>query len=96
MHTCCLGFRSKGGGIALRQGIAMAVPATGFQEHLNRAGTLLQGLTKVTAAAIASPDNIAQSNGLPRSFGANRSTQKAVVMKDTNFGHVAWIIANDD
>jgi hypothetical protein len=44
----------------------MAVPTTGFQEHLNRAGTLLQGLTKVTAAAIASPDNIAQSNGLPR------------------------------
>jgi hypothetical protein len=44
----------------------MAVPATGFQEHINRAGTLLQGLTVVTAAAIASPNNIAQSNGLPR------------------------------
>ena len=96
MHPCCLGFRRNGGGIDLRQCIAMAVPATGFQEHIHRAGTLLQGLTVGTAAAIASPNNIAQSNGLTRSFGANRSTQKAVIMKDTNFGHVPWIIANDD
>ncbi len=96
IHTCCLGFQSNGGGIALRQSLALAVPATGFQEHINRAGTLLQGVTEITAAAIASPNTIAQSNGLPRSFGANRSTQKAVVMKNTHFGHVAWIIANDD
>ena len=66
MHTCCVGFRSNGGGIDLRQCIALAVPATGFQEHINRAGTLLQGVTVVTAAAIASANNIAQSNRLTR------------------------------
>jgi len=67
-----------------------------FQERFDRASPVLQRMAQVPAVAVASLNDVAQGNGLSRSCGADRPTQKAVVMKDTDFGHVPWIIANDD
>jgi hypothetical protein len=70
--------------------------SVGFQERLDGAGTVSQRVAQVPPAAIAGLNDVAQGNGLSRSFGANRPAEKAVVMKDADFGHVAWIIGNDD
>ena len=53
-------------------------------------------MTQVPAAAIAGLNDVAQGNGLTGSFGTDRPTEKTVVMKDADFGHIPWIIANDD
>jgi hypothetical protein len=68
----------------------------GFPERLDRAGTVLQRVAQVPAAAITGLNDVAQGKGLSRSCGAKRPTEKAVVMKDADFGHVPWVIANDD
>jgi hypothetical protein len=44
----------------------MGISSTGFQEHINHAGPLLQRLAQVAAATIASSNDIAQRNGLTR------------------------------
>ena len=41
-------------------------------------------------------DNLAEGNGFPRELGADGPTEKAVVVKDANLGHVPGVIANDD
>jgi hypothetical protein len=65
------------------------------QEHLNQACAVLQGVTQVSSTTITHLDDIAQGNGLSRSFCTNGPTEKALVMKDTDFGHIPWVIANN-
>ena len=66
------------------------------QERFDRASSVLQRMAQVPAAAVASLNDVAQGNGLSGSFGADRSTEKAMVMEDADFGHIPGIIANDD
>ena len=65
------------------------------QEHLNQACAVLQGVTQVSSSTITHLDDIAQGNGLSRSFRTNGPTEKALVMQDTDFGHIPWVIANN-
>jgi hypothetical protein len=74
----------------------MEIASMRCQERFHCAGAVLQRVAQVPAPPIAGLNNFTQGNGLSRSFGADGPTEKAVVMKDTDFGHVAWIIANDD
>ena len=67
-----------------------------FQERFHHAGALLQRMAQVPSPTVASPHDVAQGNGLSRSFSTDGPAEKAVVMQDADFRHVSWIIANDD
>lgn len=68
----------------------------GFQKRVDRAGTVLQGVAQGFASVRAGLDNLAQGDGFPRQLGADGPTEKAVVVKDANLGHIPGIIPNDD
>jgi hypothetical protein len=67
----------------------------GIYERLDCAGALVQGVAQGAAAAIAGLDDVTEGNGVAREFRTDGPTQEALVVKDTDFGHVARIITND-
>jgi len=68
----------------------------GLQEHLHGAGAILERMAELSPTAIAGPDNVTQRNGVSREFRTDRAAQKALIMKDADFGHISWVITNDD
>jgi hypothetical protein len=66
----------------------------GVQEHLHQACAVLQGVTQVPSTTMTRLDDVAQGNRLSRSFRTNGPTEKALVMKETDFGHIPWVIAH--
>jgi hypothetical protein len=68
----------------------------GFPERVDRTRPVLQRQTQGFASVRAGLDNLAEGNGFPRQFSADGPTEKAMIVKDTNLGHVPGIIANDD
>src|SRR5215831_11365973 len=53
-------------------------------------------MTQVPSTAVTGLHDVAQSNSLARQFGTDRPTEKTIGMKDADFGHIPWVIANDD
>jgi hypothetical protein len=67
----------------------------GFQEGLDRACAFVQGVAQCFAPVIAGLDDLPEGNSVPCELGADRPTQKLVLMKDAELGYVSGVIPND-
>ena len=74
----------------------MAIASMSFQQGFNGAGARLQRVAQVPSPMVPSAHDVTQGNGFSRQFGTDSPAQKALVMKDADFGHISWVITNDD
>ena len=74
----------------------MAIASMGCQQGFDGAGARLQRLTQVPSPTVPRAHDVTQGNGFSCQFGADGSAQKALMMKDADFGHISWVITNND
>jgi hypothetical protein len=72
----------------------MAIASMSCQQGFNGAGACLQRVAQVPSPTVPSAHDVTQRNGFSRQFGTDSPAQKALVMKDADFGHISRVITN--
>src|ERR1039458_8619959 len=67
-----------------------------LQKRVDHLLAVVEDRPQILPTSVSGTNDVPQRNRLARQFGRNRSTEKAVPVKDTNFSHTAWIEANRD
>jgi hypothetical protein len=85
--TCRILLCRGHGAVCSRTLVKRLISSMGFQEGLDRACAFLQRVAQCFAPVIVGLDDLPEGNSIPCKLGANRPTEKPVLMKDTDLGH---------
>jgi hypothetical protein len=68
-------------------------PLFKMEESVDSFLPAIQNAPKFSTTVVASTNDVAERNRLPRNFGGDRTAEGSLLVKDPNFRHFAWIMA---